>query len=369
MSTEYRREDYPPLLQDFAGYKAIIQASSLNTVNEYMHDLRTFFRYIICKRAGVTYNPEEPAFTDLTGLDLDFFKSIRESDIYDFLFSCERDLRNAPAARARKLSSIKGFYKYLSAKRNLITENPAVNIEAPKKKQALPKYLTYDESVLLLNTVRTDAEARTAEARIRNWTMITLFLNCGMRLSELVGINIGDIDKNLRSVRVIGKGNKERIIYLNQACRTALEEYLPLRNSPLKMGVQTRALFLSGRNKRISNRTVQWNVEKYLEKAGLGYRHLSVHKLRHTAATLMYQNGGVDVRVLKEILGHEQLNTTQIYTHVSNSEIQAAMEKNPLSGLTDIPEDILNPPFESATGEAADVGREDIEPDGETAED
>lgn len=370
MSTEYRREEYPPLLQDFAGYKAVIQACSLKTVNEYMLDIRTFCRYIISKRSGFSYGSEEFSNCDIRGLDADFFRSIREMDIYDFLFFCERELGNAPAARARKLSAVKGLYKYLCAKRGVVSDNPAANIEAPKKKQALPKFLTYEESVLLLNTVKNDTEARPAEARLRNWTMITLFLNCGMRLSELVGINIGDIDRNLRSLRVIGKGNKERIIYLNPACRGALEEYLPVRMSEAHSNVQTKALFLSVRGQRISNRTVQWTVEKYLDMAGLGYRHLSVHKLRHTAATLMYRNGGVDVRVLKEILGHEQLNTTQIYTHVTNTEIEAAMNKNPLAGMEFGAPDPDTPlPFESATGDGPLDGRDDVEPDTENDDD
>jgi len=370
MGTEYNRDEYSLLLQDFAGYKAVIQGCSLKTVNEYMLDLRTFFRYIIAKRRSIPFDSDEFQAADLTGIDADFLASIRESDIYDFLFFCERNLRNAPAARARKLSAIKGLYKYLTSKKYVLKDNPAVNIEAPKKKQALPKYLTFEESVLLLNTVKNDTDTKPVEARLRNYTMITLFLNCGMRLSELVGINVGDIDREFRSLRVVGKGNKERVIYLNQACKSVLNDYIPDRLSPNNAGLHTKALFLSSRGQRISNRTVQWTVEKYLEMAGLGYRHLSVHKLRHTAATLMYQNGGVDVRVLKEILGHEQLNTTQIYTHVSNSEIEAAMNKNPLSDVRFGAPDINTAPgFESLTGEGADVGRDDVEPDTEETDD
>jgi len=371
MSTEYNPEEYPQLLRDFANYKAVIQGCSPRTINEYMLDIRTFCKFLIARKDKIKYGT--PAFDEIriTDLGTDFFGSIRESDIYDFLFFCERECKNAPAARARKLSAVKGLYKYLTAKRGLLEDNPAANIEAPKKRQALPKFLTYEESILLLDTVKNDTSARPKSAALRNYTMITLFLNCGMRLSELVGINIGDIDRQLRSVRVIGKGNKERIIYLNDACKRALSEYLPMRLAASYSGAKTRALFLSSRDERISNRTVQWTVEKYLDMAGLGYRHLSVHKLRHTAATLMYQKGGVDVRVLKEILGHEQLNTTQIYTHVSNSEIEAAMTKNPLSEYTpdtpvpDADAVVIDPAggFESLTGEAADAGRDDVEPD------
>lgn len=225
-----------------------------------------------------------------------------------------------------------------------------------------------------MDTIRRDTDTR-PWLRLRNYTMVTLFLNCGMRLSELVGINLGDIDKYLRSVRVVGKGAKERMIYLNDACRAALAEYLPERMSEAHHTAATRALFLSQQQKRISNRYVELMVENYLREAGLENRRLSVHKLRHTAATLMYQNG-VDVRVLQSILGHEQLNTTQIYTHLVNADMERAMNRNPLSGIdtdgtvirragksapdpTALESAVL--PFSSMTGEAADVGREDVE--------
>lgn len=356
MSTEYDSSQFPPLLREFANYKAVIQGCSVKTINEYMLDLRNFFRYILSSRRGrlKLKDPEE----DITQLDEEFFGSVKTAEIYDFLFYCERQLGNKPAARARKLSAIKGFYKFLTVKKGLLQASPAENIEAPKKRQALPKYLTYEESLELLKAAATDTDTRPPENRLRNYTMITLFLNCGMRLSELTGINIGDVDRALRSVRVIGKGNKERVIYMNSACRAAMNEYLPVRMSPKYANANTKALFLSSRDERISNRTVQWTVEKYLDKAGLGYRHLSVHKLRHTAATLMYSNGGVDVRVLKEILGHEQLNTTQIYTHVSNGEIEASMEKNPLS---EIRLDGASPGFESMTGDGPFDYRDDVE--------
>jgi site-specific recombinase XerD len=193
--------------------------------------------------------------------------------------------------------------------------------------------MTYEEAVYFIETVRNDTSQKDF-IRVRNWCMVTLFLNCGMRLSELVGINLNDLDRFLRSVRILGKGNKERILYFNDACRTALEEYIPLREQQKVATENENALFLSRLGKRIDVRRVQQMVDKYLELSGLGNRGLSVHKLRHTAATLMYSKGGVDVRVLKEILGHEQLNTTQIYTHVSNSEVEAAMAKNPLASLT-----------------------------------
>ena len=209
-------------------------------------------------------------------------------------------------------------------------KNPAIDMEAPKKRQSLPKFLSMDESVALLEAVENDVESKFKE---RDYCIITLFLNCGMRLSELVGINLNDLDRELRSLRVIGKGNKERIVYLNDACRDALTTYILIRKSDKYRSVNTNALFISKQYKRISNKTVQWLVYKYLTLAGLDYKHYSTHKLRHTAATLMYQTGKVDVRVLKEILGHEQLNTTQIYTHVSNKGMQDAINNNPLANI------------------------------------
>ena len=359
MGSQYNPEDYSSILREFAGYKLVIQSCSPRTVSEYMLDLKSFFKYIISKRNKIPYGT--PAYEDISvkSVDIALVASVTTSDIYDFLLFCEKAFGNASAARARKLSAIKGIYKYLVTKRGIIENNPSINIETPKKRKSLPKHLTLEESLLLLNTVGRDAECK-PEMRLRNYTMITLFLNCGMRLSELVGINIGDIDKQLRSVRVIGKGDKERIIYLNDACRAVLAEYLPIRTAPDKKHITTKALFLSTRGTRISNRAVQWTVEKYLKSAGLEYRHFSVHKLRHTAATLMYQSGGVDVRVLKEILGHEQLNTTQIYTHVANSDVERAMSLSPLANVS--PDDMIKAlPFASLTGDDASVGRDDVE--------
>ena len=240
--------------------------------------------------------------------------------------------KNLWCAKARKLSSIKVFYKYLVNKRNLLEENPAINIETPKRQKTLPKFLSLEECRILLDTVKNDAASDT---RLRDYCIITLFLNCGMRVSELVGISLPDIDRELRSLRVVGKGSKERIVYLNDACRAALADYLQeVRLAGGMADLPDKALFLSNRDKRISVKTVQYMVYKYLDLAGLGAKHYSVHKLRHTAATLMYQSGEVDIRVLKDILGHEQLNTTQIYTHVSDKNMQNAMNANPLSSLT-----------------------------------
>ena len=262
---------------------------------------------------------------------VDVLKGITTEMIYDFLLYTGNVRKNMWASKARKLSAIKGLFKFMTVKRGYLEENPAANIESPKKKKTLPKFLSLEESRLLLETVRNDVSSKT---RLRDLCIITLFLNCGMRLNELVGISLGDIDRELNHIRVLGKGSKERIIYLNGACRTVLQDYLiNYRLIERNRNISDKALFLSNREKRISDKMVQAMVYKYLDMSGLGAKHYSVHKLRHTAATLMYQSGNVDIRVLKDILGHEQLNTTQIYTHVSDKNMMNAMAENPLAEI------------------------------------
>lgn len=330
--SEIDRSTLPPILIEFAGYKSGIENRSKLTVEEYLLDLRTFFRYMrAVKQLGLDPAAAELDSVGITEVDLDFVGSIRTEDIYEFLFYAGADRQNGWAAKARKLTAIKSFYKYLVNKRHLLEKNPAANIEAPKKEKTLPKFLSVEESLDLLNAITADTESKTLK---RDYAITTLFLNCGMRLSELCGIDMRDVDSDLRSLRVIGKGAKERIIYLNTACRDALGDYLAVRGAGFdETTAASPALFLSSRGQRISNKTVQWMINKYLKRAGLENKGYSVHKLRHTAATLMYQTGKVDVRVLKDILGHEQLNTTQIYTHVSDSSMERAMEENPLSAV------------------------------------
>ncbi len=321
--------EFPKLIQDFANYKLVYQGCSQKTVNEYLFDLRTFCRYLKASRGGLPMTGEAFGEIDITDLDPAFFEGVMTSEIYSFLSFTYTKRENGVSARARKLSAIKGFYKYCTAKMMLFETNPAVNIETPKQKKSLPKHLSVDECVDLLDAVKND---ETSKTKVRDYCILTMFLNCGMRLSELAGISLPDIDPELRSLRVTGKGAKERIIYLNDACRSAMTAYFPVRlSTPVKNKGET-ALFLSGQGNRISVKTIQWMVKKYLGEAGLAYKNYSTHKLRHTAATLMYQSGQVDIRVLKDILGHEQLNTTQIYTHVSNEQMEAAMNNNPLAG-------------------------------------
>ena len=321
----------PSLVKEFASYKSAIQNASEKTISEYLLDLRTFFRFLIARDKKISPDSDDFEKIDIRSVDLEYIKNITTEDIYDFLMYTDNIRGNMAAAKSRKLSAIKGFFKYLTTKRMMLEDNPAINIEAPKKKKSLPKFLSLEESLNLLNAVKNDKESKTT---VRDYAIITLFLNCGMRVSELVGINLEDVDGQFRSMTVTGKGNKQRIVYLNDACRTALADYVQERLGEQHKACMSRALFLSGREQRISVKTVQWMVYKYLDLAGLESKHYSVHKLRHTAATLMYQTGNVDVRVLKDILGHEQLNTTQIYTHVVSRNIEEAVESNPLSDVT-----------------------------------
>lgn len=323
-------KNMPKCVCEFAIYKTAIENCSYKTVLEYTMDLRTFFRYIVASRDGLDLFGQEFCSIDIKFIDIEYLKSIKTEEIYEFLMYAGQTRENKASAKARKLSALKSFYKVMTLKKHYLEENPAINIETPKKKKNLPKHLNLEESMSLLNAVANDNNSKTKE---RDYAIITLFLNCGMRLSELIGINLNDIDSQMRSLKVTGKGAKERIIFLNDSCRSALTEYLNTRTDTENRKKINMPLFISSRDQRISSKTVQYVVYKYLKLAGLEYKGFSVHKLRHTAATLMYQNGGVDVRVLKDILGHEQLNTTQIYTHVSDENMENAMYQNPLSKI------------------------------------
>ncbi len=321
---------FPEIVREFASYKSVIEACSEKTVCEYLLDLRTFFRYMEARRLFIDVESEEFNEIDISNIDLEYIKKIKTENVYEYLMFANQSRGNGWAARSRKLSSLKAFFKYLTSKKKVLEINPVIDISSPKKHSTLPKHLTLNESISLLETIKSNENSKNAK---RDFAIVTLFLNCGMRLSELVNIDLTDIDQELRSLRVTGKGSKERIVYLNDACRRALVDYLRERTSGDVSKLKTMALFLSNRQTRISNKTVQWLVYKHLDEAGLDHRGFSVHKLRHTAATLMYQSGNVDVRVLKDILGHEQLNTTQIYTHVSNEHMASAVDSNPLSEI------------------------------------
>ena len=324
------REENPDYINSFLDYSATILNKSPNSIKEYNYDLQMFLRFI-----KIRFNlTSETDYAKITTKDisLETIEKIKLDDIHAFLSYMAIDLRSKSATRARKASSIRIFFNYLSQKAKLIQINPAQNLETPKLDRRLPKYLNLEESKKLLN-VTANKDNRNSE---RDYAIITLFLNCGMRLSELVGINIQDIDFSESKMNVIGKGNKERTIYLNKACIKALKDYLNVRP---KEGVKVdklnshKALFLSERKERISKRTVQYIVDKELKAAGLDTSKYSTHKLRHTAATLMYQYGNVDIRALQELLGHQSISTTEIYTHVNNEQVRDAIEKNPLADL------------------------------------
>ncbi len=314
----------PPVIRDFLTYSESIRGKSSNSIDEYYHDLQTFFRYIKMQRGldGGAENFEDISIEDV---DINLIKTVTLSDIYAFLVYCKNERENGAAARARKGSTLRVFFRYLTSHMHLLDTNPAELLESPKLKKSLPKHLTLDESKKLLSVID-------GKYKERDYCIITLFLNCGMRLSELCSLNLSDIGSD-GSLRILGKGNKERIVYLNSACVAAIASYLPNRPVDGVPLADKSALFLSRNRKRISNKTVQHIVYTNLEKAGFGDRGLSTHKLRHTAATLMYQHGNVDIRVLKDILGHENLGTTQIYTHVSDAQVKTALEANPLSDI------------------------------------
>ena len=318
----YDYSDLPPILASYLRNLRVVKNRSSKTVYEYAVNLRMFSRFLA---GGKRMNITDVVLSqiDISHLDEAFYDAVTLDDAYTFLAYCADQRQMKEAARCRMVSAIRSFYKYLYISNKLTHDNIMQLLESPKKKKTLPKYLTLEQSVDLLSAVD-------GKNRARDYCILVLFLNCGLRLSELVGLNCTDIQED--TIRVTGKGNKERILYLNDACRAALHVYMQQR--PVD-GVKDRnALFLSNRLTRISNRTVQYIVENFLKKSGLDGQGFSTHKLRHTAATLMYQYGHTDIRVIKEVLGHENLNTTEIYTHVANQQMQQATSSNPLSELS-----------------------------------
>ena len=322
-------QDCPQVLREFLSYHETIKGQSKRTVSEYYLDIRMFLRFVKLMRNELPVNtPLEDV--PIKDVDLDFVRSISSTEVFDFLSFLANDRvpegsHNDPgigsAARARKLSAIKSFYNYLSVSTKQIKENPVKDIEFPKIRRSLPKYLTLEESTALLKAVYGPNQKR-------DFAILMLFLNCGIRRSELVGLNLTDVYDD--RIRVVGKGNKERIVYMGASCRKAIDEYLVERNKIVLS--DNRALFGSRDKNRISVTAVHRLVKKHLLEAGMDSTQFSAHKLRHTAATLMLSNG-VDLKTLQEVLGHENLNTTQIYTHVESTELKIAAEANPLSKI------------------------------------
>lgn len=313
----------PLILREFLGYMETVKGRSSNTCEEYFRDLRTFFRFLKQHRHLVDEKTEFDKIV-ITDIDIDFLGTVTLTDVYEFMYFLSADRSNSNATKARKCSSIRIFYNYLTSKTGKLKVNPVAELDTPKIKKSLPKYLTLEQCLEMLNLVEGDYKER-------DYCILTLFLNCGLRLAELTNINLSDIRSD-STIRVTGKGNKERILYLNDACKNAIDNYLKVR--PHDAVIDKNALFISRNRKRISRRTVQDIVKKNLSKIGLGYHDgYSTHKLRHTAATLMYQHGNVDIRVLKDILGHENLGTTEIYTHLSDTQMENAVNSNPLASV------------------------------------
>lgn len=311
----------PYYADDFLVYLEAITGKSKNTVNEYYYDLLMFFRFLKQKKDPALRKAEFNSIS-VNDFSVQELAEIRLSDLYSFLNYMNNERNDKAPTRARKVACLRSFFKYAWNKANIIPENPAAELESPKLTKKLPKYLELDESISLLESIDGDFKER-------DFCMITLFLNCGMRLSELVGINIIDIRED--TLTVLGKGAKERTIYLNQACLDAIASYLKVRPA-CEESSGVKPLFVSKRKKRISPKTVQYTVKKYIKYANLDPTKYSTHKLRHTAATLMYTMGDVDIRSLQEILGHESVATTEIYTHVNNNRLKDAVNRNPLAG-------------------------------------
>ncbi len=313
----------PAYLRDFLIYSSSILNKSQLTVNEQYLDIRTFYRYLLLSR-GLVDSSIDFEKIDITEFNEEILKSVSLNDIYMFLIFCKDVRNNSAKTRARKCSTIRTYFKFLTNNKNVLSTNPAALLDTPKTQQEIPKFLSLEESVDLLSSI----DGKNYE---RDYCIITLFLNCGIRLSELCAINLSDIKDD--TLKVTGKGNKQRIVYLNSACKNAIDAYLKVRPVDGIPATDKNALFISQQRRRISNKTVQHIVYKFIDKSGLGGKGYSVHKLRHTAATLMYQHGNVDIRVLKDILGHVNLNTTQIYTHISNQQIEKAINLNPLAKI------------------------------------
>lgn len=300
----------------------VVKMLSERTIQEYYFDIRLFLKYIYSIFHDIDTEISSINIKDMNHEDL---KKITISDIYNFVFYSSDERNNSELSRYRKVSSLRSFFKYLNRTIHLIDIDPTKDIDIPVPKSSLPKFLTLNESLRLL------AASDESDSK-RNYCILTLFLNCGMRLSELIGINISDIDFFENRIKVLGKGRKERIVYLNSACVDAINNYLEVRNSNPKAKNEI-ALFISNQNKRISKRRVQQIVENTLSAAGLDGKGITTHKLRHTAATLMYQYGDADVLTLKELLGHASVSTTEIYTHLNNQIVRNAVENNPLSDV------------------------------------
>ena len=319
---KYNNDSNPEFLNDYLVHMKVVRMLSERTIGEYYLDIRLFLKFYKSSQDNIDLPVED---IDISAMTVENLRKITVSDIYSFIFYATDERKNADRARYRKLSSLRSFFKYLTKTTHLLKDDPTKDIDVPAPKKSLPKFLSLEESLRLLAT-SDDGDS------VRDYCILTLFLNCGMRLSELVGINISHIDFSEARMKVLGKGNKERMVYLNSACMDAISRYLAVRGQNEKAADEP-ALFISNRNKRISKRRVQQIVENAIDAAGLDGKGITTHKLRHTAATLMYQYGDADVLTLKELLGHENIATTEIYTHLSAESVRNAVDSNPLANV------------------------------------
>ncbi|MEG1481107.1 tyrosine recombinase XerC [Clostridium sp.] len=321
-----RNESIPAVVVDFLNYLETIKGKSKNTIDAYRVDLTMFFRFLKLYRGNTSSNDSEFENIEINDIDNDFIKSIKLSELYAFMSFLEKFRNNSSYARARKVATLKSFFKFLQNKAKIIDENPTLELESPKINKRHPIYLNLNESIQLLKSMD-----RKNKNYYRDYCIITFFLNCGMRLSELCNIRLDKISGD--TLTIIGKGNKERTVYLNDACISALKDYLNVRDTSKATDVSKRFLFLSNRGNAINKRTVEIMVKNYTKNAGLKDEKYTPHKLRHTAATLMYKHGDVDIRSLQSILGHENISTTQIYTHVDDETLREAVKSNPLANI------------------------------------
>jgi len=315
-----KNQGIPQVLADYLSYMTVVKGKSINTVNQYCYDLKNFFKYIHCRFNSIDLSD----YVLNENFDVNLLKKISLSDLYDYTAYLYNNHSNNDNYIARKVSCIKSFFTYLTIKTDILDTNPAEHLERPKIKQRLPKYLSLDESIAFLKSID-------GPYKERDFAMFVIFLTCGLRVSELTGINIKDINYSQNSLRVIGKGNKERHVFLNEMCMDAIKSYLETRPNDKLMGDARNALFISSKMTRITPRSVERICKKYFEAAGVDSSVYTPHKLRHTAATIMYRDGDVDIRTLQEILGHSNLSTTQLYTHIKNEDMKNAANNNPLT--------------------------------------
>lgn len=323
-SPKTKYDDVPDILRNYLNYMLVIKGRSENTVKEYYYDLRTFFKYIHAISNDLDIINLDKI--DLDNFDTNLLKQVELNDLYEFMTYINNFKSSNDSYKARKVASLRSFYNYLSTKIGFMENNPALNLDTPKLKKRVPKFLTLEESIRLLKSID-------GKFRERDIAIFVLFLNCGLRLSELVGINISNINFEKRTLRIIGKGNKERIVFLNNICIEAINSYLVVRPTDVVYSDKD-ALFISSKNRRISNRMVEILAKKYFKAADIDATRYSPHKLRHTAATIMYKEGNVDIKTLQEILGHVSISTTQIYTHINSQDMKDAADNNPFNSVS-----------------------------------